>query len=149
MLGDKKELTANSTKKFQVITETSKNRNAFSPSGTRVLKSNKNPRPKMVVLIIGTLIAARIEPNSKCVFLFLNGKKINPATIPATAVLIKQIKTVPNGVIGINTPIVLGAVNIIAPSTRPRNKPAHGPYNNAPTTIGTKASVILTGPNWI
>ena len=78
---------------------------------------------------------------------FLYSLNIHPAINPANPVLVRQTKIVPIGVYAKKKLIVEGAVNTIAPSTKPRNSPPIGPYNIAPTAIGNKDNVMEIGPN--
>ena len=80
---------------------------------------------KIPVLMTGTAIEERIEPNKS--FLFFKALKINPAATPAIVVFNRHANMVPTGLTTKKYDIVLGEIKVNAPETSPKNPPTIGP----------------------
>ena len=136
--------------KFQPMTPKMRNAPMFgkpfstplSKKGRKKIKANTENKP---VLTIGTIKLAMIRPIR--LFLFLNNLKRRPAHKPANVVFNKHARTVPKGLIGMNSPRVDGESNAIKPLKKPNIAPDKGPYNTAAKTIVINDRLILTGPN--
>ena len=121
---------------------------AFVTSSNQGEKNEQQPIVKMPVLIIGTEIDAKMEPN---IFILLdsedlNGRQMSPHKNPARPVLRRQISTVPKGATDIKIAWVDGDNIVTNPLTKPINNPDNGPNTIPATVIGTNAKLMLTGP---
>ena len=101
------------------------------------------PSTKIPVLMMGVIIAAHMT--ARRLPLFANKRYKSPAANPASNPLDNITSIVAGGLNVINKGTSGDDISTTKPNTPPSHKPANGPINAAPTTIGTSTNASLNG----